>query len=138
MRKIQSLLVATVMLGGGLVASVAPATAAPGYPGSVPTNCSGKALNTPREGRPARVRLKVSTGGNGAARGRVTFQYVRKSNRTVVREYRRSYFGPGRTKYRFDNLPAGRYRVKVFVNTRPSDSVYQNCKDRFNQKVRPR
>lgn len=136
MRKFQSLILAAVLLGSGLVAGSAGTASAAPYPGSVDTNCQGKALNNPREGNPARVRFRVTTGGSGAANGSVVFQYIRRSNDTVVREFSRRYFGPGYTKYSFDNVPQGRYRVKTFFNSRPGNSVYQNCNDGFRQTVR--
>jgi hypothetical protein len=136
MRKFQSVLAAAALLGGGLVAGATTTASADPYPGSVNTTCKSRALNNPGGDKPARVRLKVTTGGNGAARGRVVFQYKRKSNGAVAREYRRSYFGPGKTKYEFDNVPRGRYRVKVFFNSRPGASVYQNCRKAFSQRVR--
>lgn len=142
MKKFASIVASAALIGGGLVAA-APATAVPTgdpYPGSINTRCIADNLNNPRVGRDVRVSLNVrpDVDGDQELRGPATFQYVRKSNNTVVAEYRRLYRGPGRTNYAFSGVPKGRYTVKVFWNSRPDNSVYQNCSDSFGQRVRPR
>lgn len=139
MRKLASLLATSAMIASGLVAATtAPTSAGEPYPGSVPTDCDAQRLNNPRVGNPARARLRVQTGGNGATRGKAFFAYERQRNGVVVDEFRRRYDGPGWTKFRFDGLPRGRYIVRVFFNSRPGDSVYQNCRATYTQRVRRR
>jgi hypothetical protein len=142
-KKFASIVASAAMIGGGLVAAAPSATAVPTgdpYPGSIETNCNADNLNNPRVGGNARVKLNVrpEVDGNQELRGRAVFSYVRKSNDTVVAEFRRLYRGPGRTNYAFSGLPKGRYTVKVFFNSRPDQSVYKNCSDKFSQRVRPR
>lgn len=144
MRKIQSLIATTSLVAGGLVAatvttpanSAAPDRFGDPYPGSVNTNCHGKALNKPRAGKPAKVQFRVTTGGDADLRGRVFFTYERKRSGLVVDEFKRRYDGPGFTKYAFDNIPKGRYTVRVFFDSRPTNSVYKNCRTNFSQRVR--
>ena len=138
MKKIASLAASLAIAGTSLLAGPADAGTGGPYPGTVDTTCVAHALNSPRAGHPARVAFKVRTGGNGAAHGQVTFSYQRKSNHVVVDQFVRRYQGPGRTKYRFDGIPRGKYVVRVFFDSRPSDSVYQNCRTHFSQTIRPR
>ena len=144
MKKFASIVASATLLGSGLVAATTTsASTAPfgdEYPGSIDTNCNANNLNNPRVGRNVRVRLNVrpDIDGDQELRGRAVFSYVRKRNDTVVAEFRRLYRGPGRTKYAFSGVPKGRYTVKVFFNSRPDDSVYQNCRSSFSQRVRPR
>jgi len=139
MKKILSTAFAAIMLAGGLVAlSGGSSTAGEPYPGSIDTKCFAEALNNPRVGHDANVRFKVGTGGNGAARGIVNFSYERRSNGIIEDEFTRQYEGPGWTKYAFRGLPKGRYKVRVFFNSKPVDSVYQNCRTSFKQRVRPK
>jgi hypothetical protein len=139
MRKFHSLLAATALLGGGLVAGAGVASAAPGYPDSVDTKCQGKALNDPREdGAPARIQLRVKPrdATNAAPRGKVVVRYVRRSNGDVARKFRRDYDGPGYEKYSFADVPRGRYRVEVDYNAKPARSVFQDCGTSFRQRIR--
>lgn len=136
MKKIIAGLFAATTAASGLVAfSAAPSDAAP-YPGTIDTNCSAEALNNPRVGNPAKVEFRVTTGGNGSARGLATFSYERKSSGIVVDEFTRHYRGPAPEKYAFDGLPRGHYVVRVFFNSKPGDSVYKNCRTNFDQDVR--
>jgi hypothetical protein len=143
-KKFASIVASAAMIGGGLLAAAPTATAVPTgvceYPGCIDVTANADNLNNPRVGGNARVKLNVrpEVDGNQELRGRVTFSYVRKSNDTVVAEFRRLYRGPGRTNYAFSGLPKGRYTVKVFFNSRPDSSVYGNDSDRFSQRVRPR
>ncbi|GAA1476845.1 hypothetical protein GCM10009623_12910 [Nocardioides aestuarii] len=143
MKKFASIVASAALIGGGLVAAAPTATAVPTgdpYPGSIGTTCNANNLNNPRKGGNVRVRLNVrpDVDGNQDLRGPATFRYFRKSNNTVIREYRRLYRGPGVTKYAFSGVPRGRYTVKVFWNSKPNSSVYQNCSTSFSQRVRPR
>lgn len=125
-----------VVAAGAAVVDVA--AAGEPYPGSVPTTCVSVAMNQPVEGRAARVRFEVTVDGEGAPAGRVHFIYQRKKTNAVVEEYRRSYTGPGSTKYAFRRLPAGRFRVAVRFDSKPNDSVYQDCSNSVSQRVRAR
>ncbi len=137
MRKFHSVLAAATLLGGGLVAGATGTATAVPYPGSVDTKCVAKALNDPQEGgAPARVRFRVKVPGDGAPEGKVTFTYVRRSNGNVVREFDRNYTGPRNNEYAFENIPQGGYRVDVHFNSKPADSVYQNCNTAFRQRIR--
>lgn len=137
MGKMLSGMIAVIFMTGGLTAlTIGGATADP-YPGSVNTNCHADDRNSPRVGDPAKVRFRVGTDGNGAARGRVFFDYERRSNGAFVKEFVRSYDGPGWENYEFHGLPRGDYRVRVFFDSRPAGSVYQNCRTTFRQVVRP-
>lgn len=139
MRKMISVLTVAAMPAFGLVAlSGGASSAGEPYPGSVDTTCFGEALNNPVAGNPAKVRFRVGTGGNGAAKGWATFSYERRSNGVVVEEFKRRYEGPGWDKHLFEGVPRGKYKVKVFFDSRPNDSVYQNCRTSFTQRVRPR
>lgn len=140
MRKIASLFAVAALAGGGVMAvSGSSATAGEPYPGSINTNCFAEALNNPRvNGNPARVKFRVGTEGNGAANGVAHFAYERKSNAVIVDEFKRTYLGPDAQKYAFEGLPRGRYTVRVWFNSKPGDSVYQNCRTTFSQRIRPR
>lgn len=144
MKKFASIVASATLIGTGLVAATThSASAVPNgdpYPGSIDVTANAGALNNPKVGGNARVKLNVRPEFDGGQelRGRVVFSYVRKSNNTVIAEFRRLYRGPGRTNYAFSGLPKGRYTVKVFFNSKPNDSVYGNDSDRFNQRIRPR
>ena len=145
MKKFASIVASATLIGTGLVAATTQsATAVP--TATAPTRAcidvtaNARALNNPKVGGNARVQLNVRPEYDGGQelRGRAVFSYVRKSNNTVIAEFRRLYRGPGRTNYAFSGLPKGRYTVKVFFNSKPNDSVYGNDSDRFNQRIRPR
>jgi hypothetical protein len=132
-------MIAVIFMAGGLTAlTIGGAQADPAYPGVVNTTCRAKADNNPRVGQPARVDFRVSTDGNGGAKGAVSFTYKRVRTGTTQGQYMRSYTGPGWERYAFDGLPRGEYVVRVHFNSQPRTSVYQNCSDRFRQTVRPR
>lgn len=137
MKKFLSTAFAAVMLASGFVALSGGSSTAlePGYPGTVDTTCIASAANKPRFPKHPKADFRVGTGGNGAANGQVTFQYHK--NHTVVREFQFQYEGPGYTTYRMGRVPVGRYKVTVFFNSKPVDSVYQNCRTSFSQTVRP-
>lgn len=139
MRKLASFAASGAMVASGLIGGTAvQATAAP-YPGSVDTVCYGNNINNPRVGNPVKVKLRVGTHGEGAARGWATFTYHRKKNDLIVAEFRRRYVGPEWNKYSYRRkIPRGRYNVHVWFNSTPGDSVYQNCRDTFSQRVRRR
>ncbi|QZY28777.1 hypothetical protein [Nocardioides coralli] len=100
------------------------------------TTCTGQAINSPRVGAPAKVKLRVDP---GEPQGWATFTYERARNGLIVAEHRRRYNGPGWNKYSFrKKLPRGNYIVRVWFNSTPRDSVYTNCRDTFEQRVRPR
>lgn len=141
MKKIFAGLFVAILLATGLVAFSSVASNAGGtdpYPGSVPTNCDGEALNSPRVGNPATVRFRAGSGGNGAPKGVVTFSYERKKNGVIVDEFSRQYDGPQWEKYAFTGIPKGNYTVNVHFNTKPADSVYKNCNTSFSQEIRPK
>lgn len=139
MRKLASFVATGALVATGLVGVSATQTAAApgdGYPPPIDTRCKGKAINHPTVGDPAKVKFRVNTGGNGGARGWVTFSYERKKNGLVVAEFRRRYRGPGWNKYSFRrHIPRGNYIVRTWFNSTPADSVYQNCRTRFRQRV---
>ena len=138
MKKIASAAATVALLGGGLVGATTTAANSAPYPGTINTVAEGHHLNAPRVGHAAKVEFRVKTGGNGAAHGVVHFSYVRRSNHVVVDQFDRRYRGPGYTKYAFRGIPRGRYTVRVFFNSKPVNSVYQNDRERFFQRVRPR
>lgn len=145
MKKIIAGLFVTILLATGLVAFSTSASTAGGvagarapYPGSIDTNCEADALNSPRAGRPAKVRFRAGSDGNGAPHGVVTFKYKKRSNGNTVRTFTEQYQGPEWQRYAFSGIPKGSYHVDVHFNTKPADSVYKNCDTGFNQKVRPR
>lgn len=141
MKKILSTTAAAVMLASGFVALSGETSTAgePGYPGSVDTTCFAEALNNPRVGNAAKASFRVGTGGNGEADGIVNFTYERTKNGVVTEEFTRQYNGSqGKVKFAFDGIPRGKYVVRVFFNSKPVDSVYQNCRTNFEQQIRPR
>jgi len=139
MGKMLSGMIAAIFMASGLTAlTIGGAQAAPEYPGVINTTCHAKAANNPRVGHPARVAFQVTTNGNGGADGAVSFVYKRVNNRTTEGTYVRKYTGPGWERYAFNNLPRGEYVVRVHFNSQPRNSVYQNCRDKFTQTVRPR
>ena len=140
MRKFHSVLAAATLLGGGLVVGVTgTASAAPGYPDSVPTTCQGTALNNPPEdGAPARIRFRVKPdeATNAEPRGKAVVRYIRRGNDEVVRTFRRDYDGSGYEQYSFANVPEGRYRVRVEYKAQPDGSVFMDCATSFRQRIR--
>jgi len=138
MGKMLSGMIAVIFMAGGLSALTIGGASADPYPGTINTACHADNLNNPRVGNPAKVRFRVGTDGNGAARGTVTFEYERRSSEFVVKQYERRYDGPDAEKYAFYSIPRGKYVVRVFFNSRPGDSVYQNCRTSFRQTIRPR
>jgi hypothetical protein len=138
MRTLVRIAAASVLAAGSAVALAGGgATAGGPYPGTIDTTCEAEALNNPEVGDAARARFRVTTDGNGGASGRVTFTYERRTNDNVVAEYSRSYDGPGWTDYRFQDLPRGKYDVRVNFNSQPADSVYKNCSTSYDQRVKP-
>ncbi|GAA1145516.1 hypothetical protein [Nocardioides aquiterrae] len=71
-------LAATTLMGGGLVAvSAETAHAACPYTGCVDTFTRVSAPDTVKKGRTAKICVKVTTGGNGKPKGRVTVRVTR-------------------------------------------------------------
>jgi hypothetical protein len=138
MGKLFTGLIAVIFMAGGLTAlNVSAAQAACPYTGCIDTTCHADNINNPRVGNPAKVKFRVGTAGNGAARGPVSFVYKRVSNGNTVGSYTRSYTGPGWERYAFGSLPRGKYVVRVHFNS-SRNSSYENCRDSFRQTVRPR
>ena len=138
MGKMLSGMIAVIFMAGGLTAlNISAAEASCPYTGCIDTTCHADNLNNPRVGNPARVRFRVGTGGNGAARGDVLFSYERPSG-LIEAQYHKRYVGPGWDRYAFSGIPRGKYIVRVRFNSRPDNSAYDNCRTSFRQTVRPR
>ena len=140
MGKLFSGMIAAIFMAGGLTAlTTGAAQAACPYTNCIDTTAHANNLNNPQVGKPARVKFRVSTAGNGDPRGVVTFTYQRAGNGQVEGRFRRAYDGgPGWDRYAFRGLPQGKYVVRVFFNSMPANSAYENCKTKFRQTVRPR
>ena len=140
MGKLFSGMIAAIFMASGLTAlTTGAAQAACPYSGCVDTKAEANNLNNPQVGKPARVRFRVTTDGNGDAHGAVTFTYKRAGNGQVEGRFARTYDGgPGWDRFAFRGLPQGKYIVKVHFNSMPANSVYANDKTKFRQTVRPR
>ena len=138
MRKFASILIAAVMTAACLAAFTGSTASAGPYTGTVRTDTSARAENSPRAFKPVKVSVKVTTNGNGRPRGRLFFVFRKggKIRDTDTRWY--SQNGPARKYYQLSGKPKGRYKVKVTFNARPHNSVYWDSSDEFKVRVRPR
>jgi hypothetical protein len=137
-KKFASIVASAAMIGGGLLAAAPAATAAPtdcgDYPTCIDTRTRASALNNPRVGNPAKVAAKVVANSNRTPRGTMVFTYKRASNGNVVDAFSRDYDG-GREEYSLRGLPRGKYKVVAQFR---GDGRFNNSRDTFTQRVRPR
>jgi hypothetical protein len=135
-KKFASIVASAALMSGGLLAAAPAATAAPtdcgDYPTCIDTRTRASALNNPRVGNPAKVAAKVVANSNRTPRGTLVFTYKRDGD--VVDTFSRDYDG-GREEYSFFGLPKGQYKVVAQFR---GDGRFNNSRDTFNQRVRPR
>lgn len=137
MKKLLAALITTVaMVAGPAVVFAPPAASNAGnYAGTVATSCHAGAIRfrNPRNWY-APFRLRVATGGNGPAGGKVFFT-VRNQRTKSSFIITRDYDGNGWERYRFGKwMDRGLYRVNTEFYT-PNGSVYRNCKANFEFRV---
>ena len=137
MKKLLAGLAATVLMGTGVAAlnvETSVAAVAPGYPGSINTVCHAYGVGKPHVGDDVKAYFSVSQAGNGTPHGRVMFTYD-KRNSSVSYDFDK-YFPGGEKVYEFGPMKRGKYDVHVHFDSRPENSVYQNCNTDFVQRVR--
>lgn len=125
MQKIFSAIIVAVMMAAGLVAasgSTAGAAECP-YGGCFATSTR---IDTPEgvtRGERARIRVKVTSAGNGAPQGQVTITVRRRTGGYFFRDSK-NYDG-GWVRFRTTRLPRGKFIVRAAFDRQPG-SVWKD------------
>lgn len=134
MMKLLSILIAPVVMAGGLMAfASSPATAACPYTGCIPTNTVIKGAGDVVQRRPAKFCVRVGTDGNAEPRGKVTVTVERGKGGFEWSDSKRY----NDSKECFTTPPLekrGNYIIKAHFDARP-DSNWENSRDRAEFQV---
>ena len=119
MKKLFGVLVAAVMLAGGLVAfAMSPASAACPYTGCAATYTTIIAPDRVERGSRARICVRVTTDGNATPKGRVTLAVIR--SRGGFRYTDNKAYDAPRTCFRTPRLrKLGRYVISAKFDRKP-------------------
>lgn len=134
MKKILAGAFAAATIAGGVVATTTTGAVADPYPATVDTTCHSYNVGKANAGDDVSAYFSVAAdNSNATPHGRAIFHYERLDGKFSY-DFDK-YFAGGEKTYTFEPMHRGNYTVTARFDSRPDESVFQNCRTSFDMKV---